>query len=84
MCLAIGGLSIFWIAASGLVAQGGATGAVTFPKEATTLEGLPQIRIETDASIGQVGAMGLSRRRHSASSRTCHRRNLAGMCGFGG
>ena len=47
MCLAIGGLTILWIAVSGVEAQRVTTGTVTFPKEATALEGLPQIRIET-------------------------------------
>src|SRR5687767_3242732 len=46
-CLAMGALSILWIAVSGLDAQGVTAGVVTFPKEATALEGLPQIRIDT-------------------------------------
>jgi len=33
---------------SGLAAQTVTTGPVTFPKDATALEGLPQIRIDTN------------------------------------
>ena len=45
--LAIGGVFLLWIAVSRPEAQTVTTGIVTFPKKATALEGLPQIRIDS-------------------------------------